>query len=444
MMNERSSRLRLNRRRFLHSAGMSLGCSLLPGVMAAAGDSSADQDLLAEAKARIEKHRKGQGTIVLRDASGRRVAGAKIRLEQKRHQFLFGCNLFRLGRIANPDREQQYRDRFAALLNYATLGFYWPYYEPERGHPIYDYTDQVAQWAKTQGVTCKGHPLVWDFADPKWLPRDFSEIAELSHARVREIVSRYRGQIDIWDVVNEPTHLGRFHTRLGEWAIDRGAVPYVAEHLKIARAANPAAKLLVNDYRTDADFYKILDQLRDGGKPSFDAVGIQSHMHGGGWPLERLWQSCDRFAALGRPLHFTETTIVSGPRRDDKNWAPTTAAGEAAQAEYVPKFYTMVFAHPAVEALTWWDFSDDGAWQGAAAGWLRNDMSPKPVYDRLHDLIKRDWWTIAHGETGPSGEFKAQAFYGNYELEIQTATGMKIQKKISWKRGEPNRFEIQI
>ena len=134
-------------------------------------------------------------------------------------------------------------------------------------------------------------------------------------------------------------------------------------------------------------YYKILDSLATTGKPLFDTVGIQSHMHGGVWPLHKVWDTCDTYSKLGRPLHFTESTIVSGPRKGPgENWGETTAEGEARQAEQTAKFYTALFAHPAVQAITWWDFSDLGAWQGAPAGWLRRDMSPKPVL-RPADVI---------------------------------------------------------
>ena len=209
---------------------------------------------------------------------------------------------------------------------------------------------------------------------------------------MREIVSRYQGRIDIWDVVNEATHLAdkRNKTKMADWAAALGAVPYVAEHLKVARAANPQATLLVNDYRIEPAYYKILDSLRDNGKLLFDTVGIQSHMHGGVWPLHKVWDTCDTYGKLGLPLHFTESTIVSGPRKGPgENWGATTAEGEARQAELTAKFYTALFAHPAVQAITWWDFSDLGAWQGAPAGWLRRDMSPKPVYERLMALDQR-------------------------------------------------------
>ena len=448
----------MNRRNFLKSAAATATALASPPAWAAVSKtpSLTEPDLLAQAAERIEQHRKGPGVVVVRSAEGKPVAGAKLKVEQLRHDFLFGCNFFRFGHISNPELQDQYNRRFAALFNYATLGFYWPMYEPRRGQPIYEYTDRVLAWTGQHGITCKGHPLVWDFADPSWLPKDFAEIRTLSNGRVREIVSRFKGQLDLWDVVNEPTHLGRFGTRLGEWAIAVGAAPYVREHLEIARAANPAATLLVNDYRTDPPFLRILEQLRQDGKPLFDAVGIQSHMHGGGWPLRQVWEVCDQFAGLGRPLHFTETTVVSGPKSErqppastsnrrpfrDPQWDPTTPALEASQADYVPKFYTALFAHPSVQAVTWWDFSDNGAWQGAPAGWVRQDMSPKPVYERMMDLVKKQWWTRAQGEANGQGEFALRAFYGTYRVSAELPDGKVLSKDVHWQRGQPNRFEV--
>lgn len=436
----------MNRRTFLQTTAGAAALLARPRVWSQDRSRSnsdlSNDDVLAQAKDRIERYRQGSGAVVVRGADGKPVAGAAIKIEQLRHDFLFGCNLFRLARIRDAEREEEYRRRFAALLNYATLGFYWAAYEPERGRPQYDYTDKAVAWCRENKITCKGHPLVWDYADPRWLPQEFAEIRQLSNARVHDIVSRFKGGIDIWDVVNEPTHLGRFKTRTGEWAISMSAVPYVAEHLKIARAANPHATLLVNDYRTDPPYAKILEGLRDDGKLLFDAIGIQSHMHGGGWPLGRVWNVCDTYQKFGVPIHFTETTIVSGPRADAKTWGASTPEGEAAQAEYVPKFYTALFAHPGVQGLTWWDFSDDGAWQGAAAGWIRKDMSPKPVYDRLMSLIKGDWWTKLEGRTNAQGEFSNKAFFGAHRLTAQLPNGRALTKEVHWARGQENRFEL--
>jgi endo-1,4-beta-xylanase len=76
---------------------------------------------------------------------------------------------------------------------------------------------------------------------------------------------------------------------------------------------------------------------------------------------------------------------------------PGVSDGFLAQVRPGIDLYALLFAHPAVHALTWWDFSDRGAWQGAAAGLVRQDMSPKPAYERLRELIKGEWWTRAEG-----------------------------------------------
>lgn len=434
----------VNRRTFLKIAG-NAGVFVIGMQLGRArpGLHFSDEEILRQTKTRIEHGRKGDGIITVRNTKGP-IAGATVRITQLRHLFRFGCNLFRFGQLNEGALEEQYRWRFADLLNYATLGFYWDSYERERAKPSYDYTDQVTDWCQKQGITSKGHPLVWDFADPLWLPGDFVDIRRLSNMRVYEIVSRYKGRIEVWDVVNEPTHLGRFKTRLGDWAISMGIVPYVSEHLKIARRANPGATLLVNDYRTDSSFYEILDALRDNGKLLFDGIGIQSHMHGGVWPLSRVWDVCDTYGRLGVPIHFTETTIVSGLQLEGRKWDETTRDGEARQADYVSKFYSALFAHPAVEALSWWDFSDDQAWQGAPAGLLRKDMSPKPVYERLMKLIKGEWWTRTEGMTNEQGEFASRAFFGSHLVTVRLPNGTTVKKEVEWNRGKPNRFEVHL
>jgi endo-1,4-beta-xylanase len=441
----------VNRRTFLKTGVSSTAFLLSVPSWCSAKEKAklTDDAILAQCGERIERHRKGDGTIAVRATNGKPVKGAKVKVEQLRHDFLFGCNFFMFGRCGASELEEQYRERFKALLNYCTLGFYWASYERERGHPDYDYTEKVVAWTRGQGLTAKGHPLVWDHraGSPRWLPDSPGEIEQLSNARVREIVSRFQGRIDIWDVVNEATHLRDKpnKTKMADWAAALGAVPYVEEHLKIARAANPSATLIVNDYRIEPAYYRILERLREAGRPLFDCVGIQSHMHDGIWPLHKVWDTCDTYSQLGLPLHFTESTIVSGPRKGPgENWGPSTPEGEARQASITPKFYTVLFAHPAVQAITWWDFSDLGAWQGAAAGWLRRDMSPKPVYGELMSLIKGQWWTKEEATADAQGRVKLRAFYGTHRITAQAPGGRSTTQEVHWACGGKNDFEVVL
>ena len=433
----------MKRRTFLKTA---LTASAALSLHNFAGENSHDS-ILRDAKERIQKVRRAPGKIVVKDQHGKPIPNAKVSVEQLNHDFKFGCNIFMFDRLGNAELDQIYRDRFASLLNYATLGFYWASYEPTQGRTSYEYTARVAQWCRSKNIICKGHPLAWDHyaGSPSWLPRDSSEIKRLSIARVHQCVKEFNGLIDIWDVVNEPADLTRFKTTMNSWATELGAIPFTKLHLQVAREANPSATLLVNDYRTDQAYHDILRALAIENHSLFDTIGIQSHMHDGCWLPSRVLETCDRFASFRKPIHFTETTLVSGPRLGPgENWGVSTSAGEEKQAESAALFYTLLFSHPSVEAITWWDLADRGAWQHAAAGLLRDDLSPKPIYEKLRSLIKGEWWTKSDQVTAPAGEVNLAAFAGRHKITVRLPNNSQKSTLVHWQKNSPNQFEISL
>jgi hypothetical protein len=109
----------------------------------------------------------------------------------------------------------------------------------------------------------------------------------------------------------------------------------------------------------------------------------------------------------------------------------------------VAALYTILFSHPHVQAITWWDLSDLGAWQGAPAGLIREDMSPKPAYEGLLQLIHKEWWTNAETTTNTRGEAIIRGFYGQYLLTVESGT-QSIQKLIHLKADRDNTIEVNL
>lgn len=429
----------MNRRDFLKATGYSAASVALSRPLLAAKEQK--NEILDQADSRIERFRKGVAILKLAGPDGKPLQnGHFIKIEQKRHKFLFGCNIFKLGRCRTPEDNAAYEKHFAALLNFATLPFYWWNYERRQGQQDDEHIDEIVRWCKAHDVTTKGHPLAWNYVDPRWLPKDPAEAMQLQLKRIGRCVRRFKDDINFWDVVNEATQYDRESIKkqapiLTEAIRKMGVGTYVREAFKAARQANPKATLLINDYRTDQDYAeKVISELIDeNGRQMYDVVGIQSHMHGGCWPVEKIWEVCERFAKFGKPLHFTETTLVSGKQgwelnkeRKDPNfrWV-STPEGEKRQAEKVAEFYTVLFSHPAVEAITWWDFTDQNAWQQAPAGLIREDMSPKPAYEELERLIKGKWWTKAETTTNAEGTVRFKGFLGEYEVST-TVNGKKL------------------
>ena len=419
----------MNRRDLLKAAGAGALWAAAPRTCSAQRPPSTrtatNDDILGQAEERIQNHRKGATNLRVLGPDGQALpAGVDLRIRQTRHEFLFGCNIFKLGRCRTPQDNTAYADGFAKLLNFATLPFYWWTYERRKGRPMDDRTDEVVRWCKDHDVTTKGHPLAWNYVDPPWLTGTPEEIMQLQFERISRCMERFKGDIGIWNVVNEATHydrpeLERNAPKLTEAITKMGVGEYIRTAFRTARQVGPEARLIINDYRTDTAFAdKVISQLVDAeSKPLYDIIGIQSHMHGGYWGAAKAWSVCERFAQFGKPLHFTETTVVSGPKQDS-GWL-STPEGEQRQAREVAELYTVLFSHPSVEAITWWDFTDQDAWQRAPAGLVRSDMTPKPAYERLCELIKGTWWTDVEARTGADGSLPFRGFLGRYEVQVR-------------------------
>jgi GH35 family endo-1,4-beta-xylanase len=377
-------------------------------------------------EARIRECRTAEVALTVTDSRGRPLKDAAVTVRQTRHKFLFGCNIFDLKPQDASPLQKAYQERFAALLNYATLPFYWKRYEPERGKPDEARVRAMAEWCRDHGITTKGHPLCWHETMPEWtLGMPLEEAERLQMDRIRRDMTAFKGLIGLWDVVNEAVvtpDFRRTENQLSALCRQVGRAELVRRAFAAARQAGPDATLVLNDYDHSERYEQLIEECLKAGVP-IHVIGLQSHMHRGYLGSKRIWAVCERFARFGLPLHWTEASLISGDVKPDmqfhgryEGWE-TTPAGEKRQADDVADFYTTLFSHPAVEAVTWWDFPD-GRWLGAPSGLVRKDMSAKPAYERLLGLVKGAWWT---GEvslrTDAAGRATFRGFLGDYAVE---------------------------
>jgi len=381
---------------------------------------------------RIVKYRTATVTLTLIDDDGKPLAGRQVSVRMVSHRFLFGSNGFRIDPDNDSKVRQDYRNRFAELLNFATLPFYWGSYERRPGLTNADRVKAMARWCRDNGIRTKGHPLCWHQVCPRWaMAMDPNAVRKLQVRRIGREVKSFAGLIDTWDVVNEAVVMPNYKrdiNPISKLCRKTGQAGLVKEMFAAARAANTSATLLLNDYDTSPKYERLIEDCVKAGVP-IDVIGIQSHMHGGYRGPAWAWETCERFARFDKPLHFTELTITSGTERKHIRWHgprytdwPTTEEGEKRQARQVEEFYTVLFSHPAVEAVTWWDFSDDRAWLGAPAGLVRKNMTPKPAYAALLRLVKGKWWTAPQNlTTDAAGRVRFRGYLGDYDATCGAA-----------------------
>ena len=378
-------------------------------------------------------HRQAEARLRILGPDGAPAANQTIQIDQVSHQFLFGCGAFDAVAWAKTRDEEQKAflaerlQKWLALFNYGTLPFYWGRYEPVEGQTAYPETMAAAKWLREQGVQVKGHPLCWHTACAPWLMQySNAEILRRQLERIHRDVTAFRGVIDLWDVINEVVIMpvfDKYDNAVTRICNEVGPVRLVREVFDAARESNPEATLLINDFNTSPAYERLLEQLLEAGVP-IGAIGIQSHQHQGYWGLEKLNDVLARFSRFGLPIHFTENTLISGEImpayiEDLNDWQvpswPSTPEGEERQAREITEMYSVLFAHPLVEAITTWDFND-GCWLKAPSGFMREDNSEKPSYYALKKLIHEDWETHVTLTTDAEGRAVFTGYKGGYRL----------------------------
>lgn len=409
----------------------------------------------------IETHRKGWAEISFIDTGGTPVkCTGEIHIKQKSHDFLFGASIFMLDGYEEESKNESYEMLFKELLNFATVPLYWRTLEPEKGKPRYEKNsefiyrrpppDRVVEFCKRNNVVMKGHPIFWDhpgFAIPDWWPQDRDSVSVLFKERVKSLAGRYDGDILYWDAVNEANN------RFPQITVPDDFPLYTFDLCN--QYFNPMNSFAYNftthiwrDYKGkySHEYVLIENLLLKGGQP--DAIGLQLHLMGkklwnevlNGQEMtpDKLYKVLDLYADFNLPLQITEITFPSLPEGD---------IGEENQARVTKDFYSLLFSHPNVEAITWWNVSDGGAaknqnrWLG---GFLREDLSRKPSYKVLHELINDEWITESNADVKNEHNYKFKGFYGHYDIILKKGGKVIVQEHFELKKSKDNQFLIEV
>jgi endo-1,4-beta-xylanase len=310
----------------------------------------------------------------------------------------------------------------------------WGSVEPARGTYDWAEADQIVAFAEAHDQQVRGHTLVWHSQNPSWLTNGSWTPAELSgllNDHIALEVGRYKGRLAAWDVVNEPFNEdGTYRQTL--WYNGLGA-DYIAQALTAARAADPAAKLYINDYNVEGvnakstALYNLVRSLKERGVP-IDGVGLQAHLIVGQVP-STLQQNIQRFADLGVDVAITELDI--------RMQLPADSAKLAQQAADYKAVVSACVAVARCAGVTVWGFTDSDSWipdtfpgQGAATPYDEN-YAPKPAYGAIAQAL-------GGTTTPPTGACTA-----TYSVQSQWNTGFTGQVRIacsgaalsSWKVG---------
>src|SRR6185503_8891662 len=139
--------------------------------------------------------------------------------------------------------------------------------------------DAIVNFAQAHGLKMRGHTLCWHNQAPGWMFRDTAGktvtkevLLQRLKDHITSVVSRYKGKVYAWDVVNEAVDDNDSNfLRNSQWYRICGE-DFIAKAFEYAHAADPDAVLFYNDYNTERPgkrerIYQLLKKLLDAKVP---------------------------------------------------------------------------------------------------------------------------------------------------------------------------------
>lgn len=263
--------------------------------------------------------------------------------------------------------------------------------------------DEVVRYAEAHSMKIRGHCLVWDHDNPKWLRQSGFSVAQMSsllHDHISTVVKHYGDRVFAWDVVNEAFDEhgnlkdSPWYNRPGIGLAGKGTA-YIEQAFRWAHESDPRALLFYNDaeaesmnLKSDAVYAMIKDFTRRG--VPIDGVGLQAHISDFDFDADALAQNIARLTELGVQVHITELD-VSLPVNAEGGFRTEDLHRQAAAYRQVVH---ACLQNTGCTAIQTWGFTDKYSWIGSHSRGTRggallfdNLFRPKPSYKAVLEEI---------------------------------------------------------
>lgn len=239
---------------------------------------------------------------------------------------------------------------------------------PSNGNYNFDKADAIVEYAQQNNMQVHGHALIWHSATPSWV-ENFSGTDEAFEVMVEDYikttVTRYKGKVVSWDVVNEAFNDGNGTLRNSVFRQKMGD-NYIEKCYRWAREADPDVLIFYNDYNMVTDDTKrnaalaMVDDFINRGVP-IDGFGFQMHISYNGPSKSKIASTAKQVTDRNILLHFSELDIRANPNNDQNTLSVDRAVQQQAKYKEVVEVYNAI-PEQSKFALTVWGLRDVDSW----------------------------------------------------------------------------------
>ncbi len=249
-------------------------------------------------------------------------------------------------------------------------GVVWRSVEPTQDVLDFRRSESILRFATANNMVIRGHNLVDHASIPQWvLDTATKDTAQrLLERHINTMMARFKGQISYWDVLNEvivPSAPAPERIRDDFWFRNCGTA-YIPASLRVARAADPSARIGYNEYGLEDDsaladakreaVLHLLRGLKSDGAP-IDYLGIQAHLQGRAtYSKAKLGAFLANVANLGIRVLITELDV------DDRAFPAEPGARDRLVADTYRRFLDVAFDAAPIDMVTCWGLSDRASW----------------------------------------------------------------------------------
>ena len=277
---------------------------------------------------------------------------------------------------------------------------FWGPLRPARDQFRFEKADAVLAFAEANGMTMRGHTLIWYGTMPDWT-NDIASAAEAEHemmVHIERVMSRYRGKIKTWHVVNEAIDdpkTGVPGLRPNIWLKNLGET-YIDKAFRIAHRADPTAELLINEYDVEcADetspnkreaLRRLVHNLLDRGVP-LHGIGLQGHIKGK-YEIDRdgVFNFASEMQSLGLTVHITELDVI------DNDLPAPIPVRDAIVAARAHDFIEPIFAAVRPSFIGTWGITDRYTW--VPTWFKRKDGMPNRPLPLDENYQRKPLWNV--------------------------------------------------